>query len=114
MLNHILRKYGHLPDEFKIIGFDGSPAAMQAVVPISTVAQQTDKLVESAMELLVRQISESTEGGSAQRTASEGKGGNAEKAVKEGNTGNGGSAFPSKPEHRIIPPILMPRGTSRP
>ena len=114
VLNHILRKYGHLPDEFKIIGFDGPPAARQAVVPISTVAQQTDKLVESAMELLVRQISEYTTGASAQRTASEGNGENAEKAVKEGNTVNGGDAFSPKPEHRIIPPILMPRGTSRP
>lgn len=53
---HLLRRFGEIPDDFRIIGFDGSPVSEQAVVPFSTVGQQTDKMVEAAMELLTEQI----------------------------------------------------------
>jgi len=58
MLNIIVRKYGTLPDEYRIIGFDDSPAAGQAIIPISTVGQQIDKIAYEAMELLVTQMNE--------------------------------------------------------
>ena len=56
MLNIIMRDYHHFPDEFRIVGFDNSPIAEQAVVPISTVGQQIEKLASEAMELLTEQI----------------------------------------------------------
>ena len=58
MLNIIFREYGTLPDEYRIIGFDDSPIAIQAIMPISTVAQQIDKLAYEAMEILVIQMNE--------------------------------------------------------
>lgn len=56
MLNIIMRDYHHFPDEFRIVGFDNSPIAEAAVVPISTVGQQVGKQVSEAMELLLGQI----------------------------------------------------------
>ena len=44
MLNHLIQKYGQLPDDYKIIGFDDSPVSREAIVPISTVGQQIDKI----------------------------------------------------------------------
>ncbi len=58
MLNIIFRKYGTLPDEYRIIGFDDSPIANQAIIPISTISQQIDKIAYEAMELLVTQMNE--------------------------------------------------------
>lgn len=58
MLNVIFRKYGTLPDEYRIIGFDDSPIASQAIMPISTISQQIDKIAYEAMELLVAQMNE--------------------------------------------------------
>lgn len=58
MLNIIFREYGCLPDEYRIIGFDDSPIAGQAIIPISTVGQQIDKLAYEAMELLVDLMNE--------------------------------------------------------
>lgn len=58
LLNIIVRKYGTLPDKYKIVGFDNSPAAREAVIPITTVGQQVDKIAEEAMELLLMQINE--------------------------------------------------------
>ena len=48
MLNIIFREHGILPDEYRIIGFDDSPAAGQAILPISTVGQQIDKIAYEA------------------------------------------------------------------
>lgn len=58
MLNLIFREYGTLPDEYRIMGFDDSPIASEAVIPISTIGQQIDKLAYEAVELLVNQMNE--------------------------------------------------------
>lgn len=58
LLNIIVREYGTLPDEFRIVGFDNSPIASEAIIPISTVGQQIDKIAAEAVELLVEQMNE--------------------------------------------------------
>lgn len=58
MLNIIFREYGTLPDEYRIIGFDDSPIASQAIIPISTIGQQIDKIAYEAMALLVTLMDE--------------------------------------------------------
>lgn len=58
MLNIIFRKHGTLPDTYRIIGFDDSPIASQAIIPTSTVGQQIDKIAYEAMALLVEQMNE--------------------------------------------------------
>lgn len=58
MLNIIFREHGRLPEEYRIIGFDDSPIAGQAIIPITTVGQQIDKIAFEAMELLVSQMNE--------------------------------------------------------
>lgn len=58
MLNSIFREYGSLPNEYRIIGFDDSPIAKEAVIPISTIGQQIDKIAYEAVELLVNQMNE--------------------------------------------------------
>ena len=58
LLNIIVREYGTLPDEFRIVGFDNSPIASEAIIPISTVGQQIERIADEAMELLVKQMNE--------------------------------------------------------
>ncbi|MGN0676953.1 MAG: substrate-binding domain-containing protein, partial [Ruminococcus sp.] len=58
LLNIIVKKYGTLPDKYKIIGFDNSPVSREAVIPITTVGQQVDKIAEETMNLLLMQINE--------------------------------------------------------
>lgn len=58
LLNILLRKYGKLPKEYKIVGFDGTSISSEAVIPISTVAQQIDVMAKEAMALLVMQMEE--------------------------------------------------------
>ncbi len=58
MLNLIFREYGTLPDEYCIIGFDDSPIAEEAIIPISTVGQQIEKIAYEAVSLLVEQMNE--------------------------------------------------------
>jgi LacI family sucrose operon transcriptional repressor len=87
MLNCLFRKYGKLPDDFRIVGFDNAPISTRAVVPISTVGQQVDLLVDNVMELLSGQIEETKK-----RTP---------KLAKE-------------PIHRVIAPVLLPRATAIP
>ena len=58
MLNIIFRDHGRLPDEYRMIGFDDSPVADRAILPISTVGQQIDKIACEAMELLVTLMNE--------------------------------------------------------
>ena len=57
-LNLIIRKYGCLPEEYRIVGFDDSPIASSAIIPISTVGQQIEKIAYQAMDLLVMQMNE--------------------------------------------------------
>lgn len=58
LLNLLIRKYGTLPDDYLIVGFDDSPISREAVIPISTVGQQIDKLAYEAVSLLVDQMNE--------------------------------------------------------
>lgn len=57
-LNLLVKKYGTLPDDYLIIGFDNSPISTEAVIPISTVGQQIDKIAYEAVSLLVEQMNE--------------------------------------------------------
>lgn len=57
-LNLLIRKYGTLPDNYLIIGFDNSPISREAVIPISTIGQQIDKIAFEAVSLLVEQMEE--------------------------------------------------------
>ena len=56
LLNLLMREYGCLPDEYRIVGFDDSPIASEAIVPITTIGQQIDKIAYEAMNLLLSQI----------------------------------------------------------
>ena len=58
-LNQIIRKYGHLPDTYKLIGFDGTAASAEAIVGITTVAQKKEEMIEKAMDILLEQIHQS-------------------------------------------------------
>lgn len=58
LINLLIREYGSFPDEYRIVGFDDSPIASEAIIPISTVGQQIDKIANEAMELLVTQMNE--------------------------------------------------------
>lgn len=85
MLNLLIRKYGTLPEDYLLVGFDNSPISREAVLPISTVGQQTDKLAYEAVRLLVEQMTEQKK----------------RKPVPL-----------DKPVHKIIPPILFRRETT--
>ena len=57
-LNLIFQKYGYFPDTYELVGFDNSPIASEAILPITTVGQQIEKIAQTAMELLVLQMKE--------------------------------------------------------
>ena len=57
-LNLLIKKYGTLPDDYLIIGFDDSPISREAVIPISTVGQQINKIAYEAVSLLVELMNE--------------------------------------------------------
>ena len=57
-LNLLIRKYGSLPDDYLIVGFDDSPISKEAVIPITTVGQQIEKMAYEAVSLLVDQMEE--------------------------------------------------------
>ncbi len=58
LLNLIVRKYGTLPDCYRLIGFDDSPVSTEAIIPTSTIGQQVEKIAKEAMDLLVMQMNE--------------------------------------------------------
>ncbi len=58
LLNLLMRKYGCLPEDYLIIGFDNSPISREAVLPISTMGQQIDKLAYEGVNLLVEKMKE--------------------------------------------------------
>ena len=41
---------------YEIVGFDNSPIASEAILPITTIGQQIDVIAKTAMDLLVQQI----------------------------------------------------------
>lgn len=53
-----LSKYGCLPDTYELVGFDNSPIASEAILPITTIGQQIDVIAHTSMELLVQQMEE--------------------------------------------------------
>ena len=57
-LNLIFQKYGKLPKDYQIVGFDDSPIASEAILPITTVGQQIEKIAQTSMALLVLQMNE--------------------------------------------------------
>lgn len=58
LLNLLVKKYGTLPEDYRIIGFDNSPISTEAVIPISTVGQQIEKIAQESVRMLVEQMSE--------------------------------------------------------
>ncbi|MGN0205572.1 MAG: LacI family DNA-binding transcriptional regulator [Coprococcus sp.] len=58
LLNILVRRYGRLPDDYYIVGFDNSPVSREAVFPISTVGQQIDRQAFEAVSLLVELMNE--------------------------------------------------------
>ncbi len=84
-LNLLIRKYGELPDDFRIVGFDNSSVSTDAVIPISTIGQQTEIIASEAMELLLIQMNEQKK----RRPT----------PLKE-------------PVHKIISPVVVPRETA--
>lgn len=85
LLNLLFRKHGRLPDDYLIVGFDNSPISREAIIPISTVGQQIDKLAFEAVSLLVDQMNERKKRKPMPLT---------------------------KPVHKVITPILFRRGTT--
>ena len=83
-LNLVIRKYKQLPDTYKIVGFDDSPSAQEAVYSISTVGQQIDVIAQEAVCSLVRKINQKKDGD---------------------------ESF-SDPEHKIVTPVLLRRETT--
>ena len=55
-LNLIFQKYGTFPSTYEIVGFDNSPIASEAILPITTIGQQIDVIAKTAMDLLVQQM----------------------------------------------------------
>ena len=84
LLNIVMRKYGRLPDDIRIVGFDNSAASAEAIIPISTIGQQLDLIARSVMELLNAQIDAIHSGKAADRNI----------------------------QHRIIPTVTIPRETT--
>ena len=85
LLNILFRKYGSLPDDYLIIGFDNSPISREAVLPISTIGQQIDQIAYEAVRLLVEQMNERKK---------------RRPVISE------------QPVHKVIPPILIRRETT--
>lgn len=52
LLNLLFRKFGKLPETYRIVGFDNSPISEEAVIPFSTVGQQIPVIAGEAMKLL--------------------------------------------------------------
>lgn len=58
LLNALIRKHGSLPEDYSIVGFDNSPISKEAIIPISTVGQQSELIANEAMKILVSQMKE--------------------------------------------------------
>lgn len=56
LINRLVREGRHIPEQFEVIGFDDSPIAQQAVVPISAVRQNVHQMASTAMRMLDQQI----------------------------------------------------------
>lgn len=84
-LNLLFRKHKVFPEDYLIVGFDNSPISREAIIPISTVGQQIDKIAYEAVNLLVELMNERKK----------------RRPVPL-----------EEPIHKIIPPVLMRRETT--
>ena len=84
-LNMLIRKYHYLPDSYRLVGFDNSPIAEEAVYSISTAGQQIDQMAREAVCLLSKLITEKKAGEAAASPA---------------------------PVHKVVPPVLYRRETT--
>lgn len=82
-LKILIRKYNTLPDHYRIVGFDGSFLASEAIYSISSIGQQIDKTAHEVLKTLIRQI----------------------KAFQDTGT-------KPEPVHKVITPILLRRETT--
>lgn len=87
ILNRLFQRYGQLPDDYKIVGFDDSPISRESLIPTSTVGQQIDKIADTALQILSERIKE--------------------------NHKRKPRAF-TEPIHKVITPILLNRETTKP
>ena len=55
-LNILIRNKKSIPDEYELIGFDNSPISTEAIIPITTISQNIDKISDYAIKSLLRQI----------------------------------------------------------
>lgn len=55
-LNIALSHGKRVPEDYELIGFDNSPIAEQAFLPLTTIAQDTAGIVDNTMKLLTKQI----------------------------------------------------------
>ena len=55
-LNQLIRRYGRLPETYRLIGFDNTRASREVPVPITTIGQPKIEMVDAALDLLSRQI----------------------------------------------------------
>lgn len=85
LLNLLFGRYGKLPSDYYLMGFDNSPISREAILPISTIGQQIDKLSHEAVKLLVDLMNEQKKRKPA--------------PLKE-------------PVHKIITPVLIRRATT--
>ena len=51
-------KIWKITGRLQIVGFDNSPIANEAILPITPIGQQIDKIAKTAMELLILQMDE--------------------------------------------------------
>ncbi len=57
-LNCVFKKYGKLPDEYQLVGYDDSSIAQEGILKLTTVAQQIPEMIAQTMELLVGLMNE--------------------------------------------------------
>lgn len=50
-----------IPEQFEIIGFDNSPISMQAILPITTVGQNVNRMVSQTIKLISQQLAKHKE-----------------------------------------------------
>lgn len=58
LINRIVSAYGKLPDDWFIVGFDDSPIARESIVPMTTIRQNVPEIVDTAMNILIRLMTE--------------------------------------------------------
>ena len=62
IVNQLVRQGRRIPEEFEVVGFDDSPDAAQAVVPMTTISQNIGEIARTAMTLLEEQIAARAQG----------------------------------------------------